>query len=128
MLTANEIIDIFYNVPAAQRRNSHWVMSQETLDQIGELPEVERRGPLTRGLLLGKPIKIQPEAIGVTLVPECTCELLDISTYQGPKFIRGFSHGCGVHPPTEYERGILAAEEEERARVEAAMRAAREAP
>jgi hypothetical protein len=58
----------------------------------------------------------------------CTCELLDVSTFAEERYIRGLSRGCTVHPPTEYELRLVAEEERYRAIVEAAKRAAREAP
>jgi hypothetical protein len=62
-----------------------------------------------------------------TMGIECTCDLIDVSTRTEPAFVRGFSRGCPVHPPTEYELKLIAAEKEREARVAAAMREAREA-
>lgn len=59
---------------------------------------------------------------------DCTCDLVDITELRGPKFIRGFSRGCKVHPVTEYERKVMEEQAAWDAAVEAAMRAAREAP
>jgi hypothetical protein len=65
-------------------------------------------------------------------VAECTCDLIDASEWQGPKFIRGWSNGCKVHPPSAYEvetmRRQREFEEQWDAKVKAAEKAAREAP
>lgn len=58
---------------------------------------------------------------------ECTCDLIDVSTQTEILFVRGLSRGCVVHPPTEYELRLIAAEKEREAKIEAAMRRAREA-
>ena len=59
---------------------------------------------------------------------ECTCDLIDVSTYEGPAFVRGLSRGCRIHPETEYERKLREREEAWEARVGQAMHEAREAP
>ena len=67
---------------------------------------------------------------------QCTCDLVDVSdTPWEPRYVRGLSNGCKVHPPTEYEQKLLArqaeADEWEREidkRRAAAEKAAREAP
>lgn len=126
--TANEIMDIYYATPAALRKHSHWLMSKETLEQIQQLPEVKPHAPFAQGpgTMVGKPIQIEPDAVGITLVPECICELCDISELRGPKFVRGLSNGCAIHPPSEYELRVIAEREAYAAAVEAAQREARE--
>jgi hypothetical protein len=59
---------------------------------------------------------------------QCTCSLLDVSTITEIRFIRGFSNGCPIHPPTEYELRVREAEEHQRRLIDAAKRRAREAP
>jgi hypothetical protein len=59
---------------------------------------------------------------------DCTCDLLDVTELAGPKYVRGFSRGCPVHPPTEWERKKLAEFDEWVALDKDARKAAREAP
>ena len=59
--------------------------------------------------------------------PECTCDLVDVSDLGEPRFVRGFSRGCLIHPESEYERKIREEWEAWEAKIEAAKRAAREA-
>jgi hypothetical protein len=61
----------------------------------------------------------------VTDLPQCTCDLIDVSTRTEPAFVRGFSRGCTVHPPTEYERKAIAAEKARQDAIEEAKRQAR---
>lgn len=60
--------------------------------------------------------------------PECTCDLVDVSVPPEIRFVRGFSRGCVVHLPTEWEKRLMRDKAEHDARVAAAMQAAREAP
>jgi len=60
--------------------------------------------------------------------PQCTCDLVDVSDYSGPRYIRGWSRGCLVHPPSAYERQNAERDAAWQARDAAAKKAAREAP
>jgi hypothetical protein len=67
-------------------------------------------------------------AVTMSNAARCTCELLDVSTWAETRYIRGLNRGCPIHPQTEHDLRVVAAEEHRRAIVEAAERAAREAP
>lgn len=62
-ITAESLLRMLYDVQPYIRAEAVWTMSQETLDQIKELPEADRNGPGT--LLFGKPIRIKPNTEGV---------------------------------------------------------------
>ena len=69
--------------------------------------------------------RVRPEAYfkalpGEPNKPECVCDLHDIGGFGPPKYIRGLSNGCQVHPASAGEQRMVAEREAiERARDEA---------
>jgi hypothetical protein len=69
-VTVKEIFEKYCAVPPNRRASVVWVMSLDTLDEIKNLPEVQATGPAyyLPGLLLGRPIEMDPDADGFALV------------------------------------------------------------
>lgn len=70
-ITRSMIYDVYYALPAEQRARSEWVMSRDTFAEVlavHDLPPPPRHPVSGRsGVLLGRPLRLDPAAEGVRL-------------------------------------------------------------